>query len=66
MFDDVRFKVDKKKLLLTNIQLLRERGASYSEIAEALNDREMYTPSGKKWSNAYLFRFYNENKKKTG
>lgn len=62
MFDDVKFRVDKKKLLLTTIQLLRERGGTYSEIAKVLNEKEMFTPNGKEWSNAYLFRFYTENK----
>ena len=57
------FKVDKKKLLITKIKLYRERGGSYSEIADALNKDGLLTPNGKKWRPSYLFTFYGKNKK---
>lgn len=56
------FKVDKEKLILTNIQLYRERGATYSEVAAKLNDEKITTLNGKTWSASYAFRFFNERK----
>jgi hypothetical protein len=57
------FKADKKKALITKIKLYRERGGSYSEIANALNKDGMLTPNGKEWRPSYLFSFYDKNKK---
>lgn len=56
------FKVDKKKLAVAKIKLYRERGGSYSEIAEALNNENILTPNGKSWRPSYLFEFYRKNK----
>ena len=56
------FKVDKERLILSKINLYRELGATYSEIADKLNNEKIYTLNGKEWSQPYVFRFFNERK----
>ena len=59
----MEFKADKKKALMTKIRLLRERGGTYSEIAELFNSEGVKTYSGVKWETRNLYNFYQRNKK---
>ena len=56
------FKVDKKKLITTKIKLNLERGATYTEIAELLNNENVKTISGDCWTRQNLFNYYKRNK----
>ena len=60
--ETVIFKSDRKKALLTEIKLYRERGGSFPEIAELFNSKNKLTLYGKKWTPNYLYRFYTESK----
>jgi len=57
----VMFKSDKKKALIEEIRLCRERGGTFPEIAALFNLRGKLTLNGREWTPNYIYRFYTEN-----
>lgn len=56
------FKVDRKKLITNKVKWGLERGATYTEIAEMLNEQEIKTIGGGNWTRQNLFNYYKRNK----
>jgi len=59
---DIMFRVDKKRLIINKIKWGLERGATYTEISEMLNDSGIKTISGDDWTRQNLFNYYKRNK----
>ncbi len=58
------FKADRKLAILTKIEVLRERKASYKEIAVYLNEHNEYTlRDDTEWTHINVYNFYQRNKK---
>ncbi len=61
-----KFKSDVKKWLIDIINDYRtEKQATFSEIADDLNQRKVYTLYNKEWTTNYLIRFYGQNKERS-
>lgn len=44
------------------IRSLRRKGQTWSEVAKALNEKEMPSPRGKQWKTPTVNSFYNRNR----
>lgn len=55
------FKEEIKKQRLSEIKDYRERGGTFSEIANLMNKKGKLTIFGKEWTENYLYRFFTEN-----